>query len=96
MDFIKRVGSSDAARYFYPGDCMNTNDFGAYLMSGFIAKEIKRIHDICPIPIRTSLCGKVYDPVMNLKRPMTMEELMESDDFVPPMHIHEAEEPQKK
>lgn len=96
MDFIKRVGSSDAARYFYPGDCMSTNDFGAYLMSGFIAKEIKRIHDICPIPIRTSLCGKVYDPVMNLKRPMTMEELMESDDFVPPMQIHEAEEPQKK
>ncbi len=93
MDFIKKVGLTDSVRYFYPKDYTHTNDFGAYLMAGFVAKEIKRIHDICPIPIRTSLCGKVYDPVMNMKRPMTMEELMESDDFVPPMQIHEAQPP---
>lgn len=93
MDFIKRVGLTDSVRYFYPKDYTHTNDFGAYLMAGFVAKEIKRIHDTCPIPIRTSLCGKVYDPVMNMKRPMTMEELMESDDFVPPKQIHEAQPP---
>lgn len=93
MDFIKRVGLTDSVRYFYPKDYTHTNDFGAYLMAGFVAKEIKRIHDTCPIPIRTSLCGKVYDPVMNMKRPMTMEELMESDDFVPPKQIHEAKPP---
>ena len=93
MDFIKKVGLTNSVRYFYPKDYTHTNDFGAYLMAGFVAKEIKRIHDICPIPIRTSLCGKVYDPVMNMKRPMTMEELMESDDFVPPMQIHEATPP---
>ena len=93
MDFIKRVGLTDSVRYFYPKDYTHTNDFGAYLMAGFVAKEIKRIHATCPIPIRTSLCGKVYDPVMNMKRPMTMEELMESDDFVPPKQIHEAQPP---
>ena len=93
MDFIKKVGLTNSVRYFYPKDYTHTNDFGAYLMAGFVAKEIKRIHDICPIPIRTSLCGKVYDPVMNMKRPMTMEELMESDDFVPQMQIHEATPP---
>ena len=94
MDFIKRVGLTDSARYFFPKDYTHTNDYGAYLMAGFVAKEIKRIHDTCPIPIRTSLCGKVYDPVMNAKRPMTMEELMESDDFVPPKTIHAAVPPE--
>lgn len=90
-EFITRVGYEDATRYFYPGENMQTNDFGAYLMSGYIAKEIKKIRETCPIPIRTSLCGKVYDPVMNMKRPMNMEELMESDNFVPPKTIKLAE-----
>lgn len=90
-EFITRVGKEDAMRYYYPGENMVPNDFGAYLMAGYIAKEIKRIRDICPIPIRTSLCGKVYDPVMNVKRPMNMEELMESDNFVPPKSVHLAQ-----
>lgn len=94
MDFIKRTGLTDSARYFFPKDYTHTNDYGAYLMAGYVAKEIKRLHDSLPIPIRTSLCGKVYDPVMNTKRPMNMEELMESDNFVPPKSIHAAEPPE--
>ena len=49
MDFIKKVGLTNSVRYFYPKDYTHTNDFGAYLMAGFVAKEIKRIHDICPM-----------------------------------------------
>ncbi len=94
MDFIKKVGLTDATRYFFPKDYTHTNDYGAYLMAGFVAKEIKRLHEICPIPIRSSLCGKVYDYVMEEKRPVTMEELMASDDFIPPMKIAAATPPE--
>lgn len=97
MDFIIRTGLTDSARYFYPKDYTHTNDFGAYLMAGYVAKIIKNTHDLWapvpPIPIRTSLCGKVYDPVMNAKRPMNMEELMASDNFAPPKTICAAVPP---
>lgn len=87
MDFIIRNGKQSTARYFYPDSEYYLNDFGAYIMAGYTAKEIKKYRETCPIPIRTSLCGKVYDEALNSKRAMTMEELMESDNYVPPMNI---------
>lgn len=42
MAFIKKTGLEDAKRYFFPKDYTHSNDFGAYLMAGFVAEEMKK------------------------------------------------------
>lgn len=42
MDFIMDRGLEDVKPYFYPGDFTHTNDYGAYLMAGFIAEEYRK------------------------------------------------------
>lgn len=43
MEFIKKTGLEDAKAYFYPGDYTHGNDYGGYLMGGFVAAEITRV-----------------------------------------------------
>lgn len=43
MEFIKKTGLEDAKAYFYPGDYTHSNDYGGYLMGGFVAAEITRV-----------------------------------------------------
>lgn len=40
--FIIRSGLEGAKSFFYPGDFTHTNDYGAYMMAGYIAKLIKQ------------------------------------------------------
>lgn len=43
MDFIKENGREAAKAYFFPKDYTHSNDFGAYHMAGYVAKEIVRV-----------------------------------------------------
>lgn len=45
MDFVKRTGLEAAKSYYFPNDYTHTNDYGAYLMAGFVAEEIVRACD---------------------------------------------------
>lgn len=47
-DFILDGGLEDRKRYFYPGDYTHTNDYGGYIMAGFIAEEIQ--HNLTQFP----------------------------------------------
>lgn len=48
MAFIKRIGCEAAKRYYFPGDYTHSDDYGAYLMAGFVADEIRRVCHGCP------------------------------------------------
>lgn len=41
IDFIKEHGLDDCKRYFFYNDFTHTNDYGAYVMAGFVAEELK-------------------------------------------------------
>ena len=41
IDFIKAHGLDDSKRYFFYNDFTHTNDYGAYVMAGFVAEELK-------------------------------------------------------
>lgn len=43
MEFILDKGLEAAKAYFYPNDYTHSNDYGAYLMAGFVAGEITRV-----------------------------------------------------
>ena len=43
MELIMREGLEESKKYYFPGDLSHTNDFGAYLMAGCIAEEMRRI-----------------------------------------------------
>ena len=43
MDLILKNGLEESRKYYYPGDLSHTNDFGAYLMAGFVAAEMARV-----------------------------------------------------
>lgn len=42
MEFLLKKGRDAAKAWFYPSDYTHHNDFGAYLMAGFISREIDR------------------------------------------------------
>ncbi len=43
MDFITARGLEASKAYFFPNDYTHSNDYGAYLMAGFVAGEIMRV-----------------------------------------------------
>lgn len=43
MDFVKKEGLDSAKRYYYPKDYTHTNDYGAYLMAGYIADVLQKV-----------------------------------------------------
>lgn len=43
VDFIQRKGMEEAENYFHPGDYTHTNEYGAYVFAGFIARELYRL-----------------------------------------------------
>ncbi len=43
MELVMREGLEESRKYYFPGDLSHTNDFGAYLMAGYIASEMKRV-----------------------------------------------------
>ena len=62
MELFKENGMDGSKIWFFPGDLTHTNDYGAYLMAGFIAKEIKRV---CG-PSKEN-CYKALADLVNLK-----------------------------
>lgn len=40
MEFITRTGLEAAKAWFYPADYTHTNDYGAYLMAGFVSRAL--------------------------------------------------------
>lgn len=50
MEFVIAHGLEASKAYFYPGDYTHSNDYGAYIMAGFVASEIVRV------------CGKHPEP----------------------------------
>ena len=43
MDFIVENGLEKSKSYLFPNDFTHSNDYGAYKMAGFIAKELRRV-----------------------------------------------------
>lgn len=54
MDYIKENGREASKSCFFPGDYTHSNDYGAYFMAGYVAKEI----------VRT--CGGAEEPAYRL------------------------------
>ena len=50
MEFIKEKGLEASKPYFFPNDYTHSNDYGAYKMAGFVAKEIVRVCEKYPEP----------------------------------------------
>lgn len=46
MNFILKEGLDSAKRYFYPKDYTHTNDYGAYLMAGYLASQLASIAEL--------------------------------------------------
>lgn len=53
MDFVKQEGVESAARYFFPKDYTHSNDFGGFLMAGYIARSCQKISNFCKFIKRT-------------------------------------------
>ena len=43
MQFILEHGLEESKRYFFPKDYTHSNDYGAYIMAGFVVEELKRV-----------------------------------------------------
>ena len=43
MEFVLENGLEASKAYFYPNDYTHSNDYGAYIMAGFVASEIVRV-----------------------------------------------------
>ncbi len=43
MDFVVEHGLEASKAYFFPNDYTHSNDYGAYVMAGFVAEEVKRV-----------------------------------------------------
>lgn len=46
MNFVLAEGLDSAKRYYYPKDYTHTNDYGAYLMAGYIARNLAGIEEL--------------------------------------------------
>lgn len=47
-DFITTSGLENSKRYFFPGDFTHTNDYGGFLMAGFVAAEMQSYRAFTP------------------------------------------------
>ena len=68
---ICRVGMDAARVWFHPCDYTHTNDFGAHMAAGFVARELVRLGLISELPVPA---WQVHAPLDELKAP-TVEEL---------------------
>lgn len=94
MNFVKKLGLNDAERFYHPKDYTHSNDYGAYTFAAFVALEVRRQGASCPIPMRSSLVGQVYDKKKELNRPLNMDDLLDLDHFVPPAHVADPVPPE--
>lgn len=46
MEFVIKLGVEDAARYYFPRDYTHSNDYGGFLMAGFIAKAAFKVPEL--------------------------------------------------
>ncbi len=44
VGFLKRHGMEASCGYFHPGDYTHNNDYGAYLLASFVARELHRLY----------------------------------------------------
>ncbi|MDO4293404.1 MAG: GDSL-type esterase/lipase family protein [Eubacteriales bacterium] len=86
MEFIKEKGLEGAKPYFYPGDFTHSNDYGAYLMANFVAKELVRVCRNSKVPSYRFLAGCVtegfgaWEPAEKIclpKKPALYEEIQD-------------------
>lgn len=61
-DALCRIGLDAARVWFHPGDYTHTNDFGAHMAAGFVAKELARV----------GLAGRQEVPVWPVREPLTV------------------------
>ncbi len=61
MDFVTGHGLEASKAYFYPNDYTHSNDYGAYLMAGFVAEEIRRVCGDFPEEAYRFLAGAVTE-----------------------------------
>lgn len=61
MDFVVENGLEASKAFFFPGDYTHSNDYGAYLMAGFVAQEIVRVCGNYPDPAYRFLAGCVTE-----------------------------------
>jgi len=77
-EFILECGLEEAKRYFFPKDFTHNNDYGAYKMAGFVAKELRRV-------LQTSI-ESAYRQFS--------ECLVDADEWVPPKESILPEKPE--
>lgn len=57
MAFIQKTGCEGAKGYYFPGDYTHSDDYGGYLMAGFVAQEITRV--CAAFPGYEALAGQI-------------------------------------
>lgn len=63
MDLVIKNGLVESKKYYYPGDLSHTNDYGAYLMAGYVAGALHEIGKKGPEAY------KIFAKVMKKDRP---------------------------
>lgn len=71
MDFILREGLDSAKRYYYPKDYTHSNDYGAYLMAGYVASRLGQLTTLKPFLNPASL--PVWIPPQSISLPLPPE-----------------------
>lgn len=65
FEFITTTGLEDSKRYFFPGDFTHTNDYGGFLMAGFVASEMKSYRIFSPFLL---LCEASFIPPDHIEK----------------------------
>ncbi|MCR5278346.1 MAG: rhamnogalacturonan acetylesterase [Lachnospiraceae bacterium] len=63
MELIIKNGLNESKKYYYPGDYSHTNDYGAYIMAGFVASEMKRAAQVSKLAAYKAFAGMMREEV---------------------------------
>lgn len=90
MDFVIREGLEEAAKYFYPKDYTHTNDYGAYLMAGYVAEGCCELEALRKYIIRLGNTGGMSLPGNSARTDVFIKSgtrLLCRTDWLPPESI---------
>lgn len=63
MELIIKNGLEGSKKFYYPGDYSHTNDYGAYMMAGYVVSEMKRIAAVSKEACYKAFTGMMRDDV---------------------------------
>lgn len=63
MELIKENGLEESKKFFHPGDLTHSNDYGAYVMAGYIASEMKHVSESDAAPAYRAFKGMLRENV---------------------------------